>query len=947
MAADSLRLATDHFRAGRFRDAIAVLRRAGPPTNSRNLSLYRVLLAEALERSGGREEATALARAVLAERRPDPALHARCHGVLGLIASRENASAQAFRHFQRAIRLASQAQDEELIVRSQLRLLANLGDGMSAAAVSTLVSDIKKRVASIRDTELFATLHLEVARIEARRGQFRLAKRHLQEATALTAGLANAWFKGRLNLQASGLAFLSSAPLDAVHHAEEALRCAERCGDEQMKTAAILNIAAAHLAGGNLEEAHSKLVEALGLTSDAAHLRIGVLLNMAVLRILEGRPSESQSLLEEVSRLHGGPPSWWSFWIDEARIWLLRELEDWRAVRECAQNAIATATDSHQYATAPLLLFDAEAAVELGEPPPASLSVTRLDAAELPLGSRAELERIRGKAFGIAGDLARAAKHLAAATRISVATGDFAAFRRASIDLARLARRPSTEAQIRNAWAAMREPRQIGAGPVLLAAETPGEKPVAPQVEPCEIALLHHLAASPQAYAFEAFDLLARSGAAEVVVLTATRPGASPEVVAAYGCHADQARVYAHELPCQDRLLLCEADGWRWELGATAKGALSAGCLFAALWQLIDWLSDYHRLREREQYRDALWPGDLGSESWSGIRTAESTREIWAIARKIADTNLPVLITGETGTGKEVLARAIHQFSRRAARPFVAFNCKAVPRELLDSHLFGYRRGAFTGAYETFPGMVRAAAGGTLFLDEIGDLERDLQPKLLRFLETDEILPLGATHPVRADVRVIAATNANLEQAVADGRFREDLYYRLNVIHFHLPPLRERREEIPSLIRYFVRRHGEPAGKGNLPISDEALEYLLLYHWPGNVRQLENEVRRFVALAEPNSLVTAETLSPTIRASRRTLPAVEAAEGGGPPRIELRLDQPLASAVRQLEVAMIAHALRTAEGRVEQAARLLGVSRKGLFLKRRRLGFAAERPTPA
>jgi DNA-binding NtrC family response regulator len=254
---------------------------------------------------------------------------------------------------------------------------------------------------------------------------------------------------------------------------------------------------------------------------------------------------------------------------------------------------------------------------------------------------------------------------------------------------------------------------------------------------------------------------------------------------------------------------------------------------------------------------------------------------------------------------------------------------------MLESQLFGYRKGAFTGADAPFQGVIRSAVGGTLFLDEIAEVGPDLQPKLLRFIETHEIHPLGEPHPVKVDVRVIAATNANLEQLVSDGRFREDLFYRLNVVRLKLPPLRERREEIPPLVQHYLRKFGDEQRKGRLILGDETLEYLLLYAWPGNIRQLANEVRRMVALAEADSTLTPALLSPEIQASRRTIPAAAPAE----PELRVRLDQPLPVAVEMLEQMMVRTALDRSRGRVEEAARLLGISRKGLFLKRRRWGL--------
>ena len=180
--------------------------------------------------------------------------------------------------------------------------------------------------------------------------------------------------------------------------------------------------------------------------------------------------------------------------------------------------------------------------------------------------------------------------------------------------------------------------------------------------------------------------------------------------------------------------------------------------------------------------------------------------ELLGTIRKLATSNIPVLLTGETGSGKEVIARTVHDTSTRASKPFVPFNCAAVPRDLVESQLFGHRRGAFSGAHEHFDGVIRAARGGTLFLDEIGEMSLDVQPKLLRFLESGEIHPLGEAKPIVVDARVVAASNADLERLVSQGQFREDLFYRLNVIPVQLPPLRERKEDIPLLVQHFLEK---------------------------------------------------------------------------------------------------------------------------------------------
>jgi hydrogenase-4 transcriptional activator len=309
-------------------------------------------------------------------------------------------------------------------------------------------------------------------------------------------------------------------------------------------------------------------------------------------------------------------------------------------------------------------------------------------------------------------------------------------------------------------------------------------------------------------------------------------------------------------------------------------------------------------------------------------------RELMSDARRIANTNVSAFITGESGTGKEILARAIHNFSDRAGKPFIPFNCTAVPRDMLDSHLFGHRRGSFTGADRDHPGMIGAARDGTLFLDEIGELGLDLQPKLLRFLESSEICPIGESTPFSVNVRVVAATNSNVEQLVKDGRFREDLFYRLNVMRLRIPPLRERRDEIPALVGHFVAQSAAEFKKGDIRVSEDIMEHLLLCRWPGNVRQLQNEVRRMVALSDPDLVLTPDHLSEEVFNPRL---------GQRPTDNQIEMVVPLKNkllpTVARIERAMIRLALGDHRSNLDAAAQALGISRKGLYLKRQRLGL--------
>ena len=334
---------------------------------------------------------------------------------------------------------------------------------------------------------------------------------------------------------------------------------------------------------------------------------------------------------------------------------------------------------------------------------------------------------------------------------------------------------------------------------------------------------------------------------------------------------------------------------------------------------------------------EIVWTTYEGTPTRPGvIFGSKSMLAILRTLKQIAPIDVSVLVTGETGTGKEVIARAIHDHSRRSSKPFLALNCAAVPKDLLESQLFGHRKGAFSGATENHQGIVRAANGGTLLLDEIGELPLDMQAKLLRFLEMSEVHPVGDNHPVKVNVRLIFATNGDLEEAVSQNRFRQDLFYRLNVIPIKVPPLRERREEIPVLTNLFAQRFAAEFTKDPVRFSASAMELLILYSWPGNIRQLANEVRRLTALADSGACITPDLLSPHLQAqSVRT--RTEAAEGT--PRMLVRIDQPLEEATAYLESEMIKHALRQAGGRVAAAASTLGISRKGLYLKRLRLGI--------
>ena len=300
-------------------------------------------------------------------------------------------------------------------------------------------------------------------------------------------------------------------------------------------------------------------------------------------------------------------------------------------------------------------------------------------------------------------------------------------------------------------------------------------------------------------------------------------------------------------------------------------------------------------------------------------------QEVFRAMEKVVDSNVTVLITGESGTGKELIARAIHYHNKkRSDYPFVAVNCSALPETLLESELFGHEKGSFTGATGRRVGKFEQADGGTIFLDEIGLMTPATQAKVLRVLQEREFERVGGNELVRVDTRVISATNKDLEEAVKKGEFREDLFYRISVFPIHLPPLRERKEDIPLLAAHFLNKYAQAEGKELETISPEALELLMAYHWPGNVRELENAIERAVVLANPPE-ITAKDLPASVRSL-------------GEKKI-YESDNKLSSWIEKLEEEALRQALLECEGNISQTAKKLGIGRATIYRKAKKYGL--------
>ena len=386
-------------------------------------------------------------------------------------------------------------------------------------------------------------------------------------------------------------------------------------------------------------------------------------------------------------------------------------------------------------------------------------------------------------------------------------------------------------------------------------------------------------------------------------------------------------------------------------ISPNAGAVLNDGSSLQPLLRVVELGMDVCALRDKDKgqfVEEETSPFTSNSLMPGFIHSSPAMTSLVEEVYKIRSSDVTVLVTGESGTGKELVSRAIHTISNRKDKIFVPFNCTALPKELAEGQLFGYKKGAFTGAVNDSPGVIRTADGGTLFLDEIGDLPLDVQPKLLRFLQEGEVHPLGEKKPIKVDVRVIAATNMPLEERVADGSFREDLFYRLNVIRLRVPPLRERRSEIPPIVNYYINQYSARFSKQDVNITPQTMDLLMVCDWAGNVRQLCNEVQRIVARAEDGETITPDHLSSDLKRSAKQIsPMIEI----GNVKTITSYDQSynsfnidaesgtLEEAVTELETQMIVNALGRHDWNISRVARELGLTRRGLYLKLARYGI--------
>ena len=855
---------------------------------------HQLLVAESLLRTGKLESARHIARQLLS--RADYVRgHARCEMVLGTVARDLGRIDEAIQTLQHSLHLAREIGDIAQAARSALAIFRIVSERQPPDVISPFLAEVRRLTTRAADPHITAWLHESVARQEAQVGNLQQARRHLRIATSLLESHPNAWLRQLCEINAFCIEFCNSDLELAEDHLDRAKKLGTISGT--YGSTVLNNLGHLYLETGKFVKAE-RILNGLA-KCEVDEVRQSALDGLAKLYIATGRLSDCEHVIETLSGLQSLVQAEMPFparssLITRTRLFLSQG--KWLAASQIADIAIDESrkiADRNMLCAA--LMLRAQALVRAGRPVDASQSIA--EASQLGAWTLRD--------------------HLGTFWQICSQMQQPQDVQRQSSDRAHRIWRlqGNTCAESEAALSAKQNPPQgtdgTGHSKVQL-----GSRLVTSLVSVFDLSHDAFLLGTELSEAIQATEC-----SPEVQITKSRNAMSSSETCAIpLGQHKGEALTLSCRIPDDP----------------------SKAILLSSILRLGRAALALERAREEERNRAALWPADPIESTGGAIFQAEQMQTILNVARRIAPTDVPVLITGETGTGKEVLARTIHALSRRAQATFLPFNCTSAPKDMLDSQLFGHRRGAFTGAIDNFQGVVRAAAGGTLFLDEIGDTSLEVQPKLLRFIESNEIHPIGEPQPTQVDVRLIVATNADLDTLVSQGRFRADLFYRLNIVPLHLPPLRERRVEIPTLANHYLQKYALEYGKGDLRLAEDTMEYLVLYRWPGNTRELANEMRRLAVLAESGAIMMPEHLYPEITKSRRTVPASERVLD--PTEVVVRLDQPVPAAVRYLEERMVNYAMKKCGGRVEEAATMLGLSRKGLYLKRQRFGID---PPPA
>jgi hydrogenase-4 transcriptional activator len=803
-------------------------------------------------------------------------------------------------------------------------------------------------------------------------GQHEAALENYDQAIKLVGDHAATLLLGRIYANMAGACWFLKRPHEGIRYLEKAIDYYERTDHKTSAADGYNNLGINLVLIGQWDRARGALERALSLATEA-----------------DDRGAEVPMILDSLGELHTLRGN-----LDEARVDLQRAVElasekgnRWyegqtrRSLGRCYlamglnQEALQTAKQAQELAQeigdrqaiceSHLLL--AEAYLQSGNEDECSANLHSV--LELVTDSPAdfhiagEAQRLQGRLEMVRSEAASAAQHFGRSVSIFDLLGDRYRSARAHYELGRAYTLTQPDRAEEHLTRALNIFRELGARLDIERVEEATE--ALAQIGPEQLKqrdTVIQLLTLRLAEAVASRELLLRELAAVVrqetscqrVLIVEPEPDGKYRVVVAHGCNKDESESLANDFAALKKeshekfaakhnvavigLKSTNARPATLFISPPDRAVLPGGLSLDPLLRIVELGMDVCALRERTRTgaEDAEESATAGSSLMPGfIHSSPAMTRLVEEVHKIRSSDVTVLVTGESGTGKELVARAIHALSARRDKIFVPFNCTAVPKELSEGYLFGYRRGAFTGAVKDSDGVIRAAAGGTLFLDEVGDLPLDVQPKLLRFLQEGEIQPLGEQRPMKVDVRIIAATNTDLEEMVAQGRFREDLYYRLNVIRLRVPPLRERRSEIPTIVNYYVNHYSTRFGRRDVQITPQAVDLLMVADWPGNVRQLCNEIQRVVARAEDGNVITPEQLSPELRRmSAPVTPPGVAPFGAGGASVTVPLQNvTLADALAEVERRMITEALRKHNGNISRAARELGLTRRGLYLK--------------
>jgi len=824
-----------------------------------------------------------------------------------------------------------------------------------------------------------AEAYFGIAVAETQEGNYESSLENFQLALKLIGDHPASYTLGRIYGNMAGVCWFLKRPQEGIRYLEKAIAYYERTDHKDSAAIGYNNLGINLILIGQWGRAQKALERALALASEAAanSEKVPMILDsLGELLMLRGELDEAKEyLLQAVALAKELGNKWYACQALRTLARCYLAMEDRARALAKVEEALALAEgigDRQAVCNARLIL--AEAYLTNGDTEKCSAQLEKLSGettdAAADLGFSGESHRLYGLLAMVQSDFSSAAQHFGSSVSIFDLTGDRYRAARAHSELGRAYAISQPSRAIEHLSRAVNAFRELGAK----LDQTRSEAALAnldrsaPERNE-EQSALNQLLTLRLAEAVTSRELLLRELAAIMrqetsakrVVITEHSEHNRNRVVIAHGCTPAESAQLAEDF---DQLLddAAQADyakkndaailhlrssnapGAILYISPRSRAKLPGGLSLDPLIRVAELGMDVCALRAGSQKGSRVQQPDelAGASLMPGfIHSSPAMTKLVEEVHKIRSSDVTVLVTGESGTGKELVARAIHALSSRRSKVFVPFNCTAVPKELSEGYLFGYRRGAFTGAVTDSAGVIRTAAGGTLFLDEIGDLPLDLQPKLLRFLQEGEIQPLGEQRPLKVDVRIIAATNTDLEEMVGDGRFREDLYYRLNVIRLRVPPLRERRSEIPTIVNYYINHYSAKFGRKDIQITPQAVDLLMVCDWPGNVRQLCNEIQRVVARAEDGTVLTPDQLSPELKkTSSPTTPSSTVSTIASMPASALQ-NVTLADALADVERRMIADALRKHGGNISRAARELGLTRRGLYLKLERYQLSA------